>query len=137
MLLIVFLFLTRKNRMNLTAIVKQNDTHNTVTYAVLVPEVEDRNGQRISEDEIIKTAHEFGSNLAIKKINRNHKKGEENDLEKDSAVFVESFVAPVDIPTGEGQLILKGTWCVAIKYNDELYEMAKSGEITGISMEGE
>ena len=41
-------------------ILKTSDKHQTISFAILTPDEVDRNGDKISEDEIIKTAHEFG-----------------------------------------------------------------------------
>lgn len=64
-------------------------------FVVLTPNVADRNGDIMSEDQIIKTAHEFVINLAQKSINVDHQDG--TDLPEDEARVVESFIAPVDL----------------------------------------
>ena len=56
----------------------------------------DRNGDIITDVEITKTAHDFVKNLGDKAVNVDHE--EETDLE--TAEFVESFIAPVDIQVG-------------------------------------
>ena len=61
----------------------------------------DYNGHIIDSEEIIKTAHEFVMNLSKKYININH---EDNTVVSD-VVFVESFVAPVDIPTDDTPIL--------------------------------
>ena len=100
-------------------ILKASAMHNTITYAILVPDEEDRNGDVISQDEIIKTAHEFVLNLQSKSVNLNHEKGTDTD----EVVFVESFVAPAEIPLENGKTIKKGTWMVGFKFiSDDLFK---------------
>lgn len=100
-------------------ILKASAGHNTITYAVLVPEEEDRNGDVISDNEIIKTAHEFMSNLQAKSVNFNHEDGTDTQ----DVIFVESFVAPAEIPLENGKVIKKGTWMVGFKFlSDTLFK---------------
>lgn len=61
-----------KHLYSISQIIKSDVVHNTVTYVVLVPDQTDRNGDIISADEIIKTAHEFMLNLNTKTVNINH-----------------------------------------------------------------
>jgi hypothetical protein len=44
-------------------LLKTDDSHKTVSFCILVPDEEDRNGDIISAEEIIKTAHEFMANI--------------------------------------------------------------------------
>jgi hypothetical protein len=69
--------------------------HNTVTFVVLEPDTVDYNGDTITADEIIKTAHEFMINLQDKTVNVDHEPGTEIDPE--DAKFVESFILPMDL----------------------------------------
>jgi hypothetical protein len=73
----------------------QQEIHNTVSFVALEPDIVDYNGDIISVDEVIKTAHNFMLNLQDKVVNINHQKG--TDLPKDEARFVESYILPVDI----------------------------------------
>ena len=54
-------------------IIKTDTSHKTITFAVLVPDEVDTNGDVISADEITKTAHNFMENLEDKTINVDHK----------------------------------------------------------------
>lgn len=113
-------------------ILTKNENHKTITFVILEPGVEDRNGDIISTNEIIKTAHEFMSNLHLKKVNVNHEK--DSDIEW--VRFVESFILPVDLPIEE-EVVKAWSWLVGFKFNNEqLYKQVISGEIVGVSMEG-
>lgn len=114
-------------------IVKTDSWHNTVTFVVLEPNVEDRNWDIISEDEVIKTAHEFMINLNEKKINVDHEK--DSDLEKEDAMFVESFITPIDIPTSWEDVIRQWSRLVAIRFSDDIYQKILDWDIVWISME--
>lgn len=115
-------------------LLKTNDTHKTISFCILTPNIEDRNGDIISADEIIKTAHDFGINMSEKFLNIDHK--DNMHIDKKEYMYVESFIAPNDIIVWKN-IVGKGSWYVAIKFlNDKLYEMVKSGEFTGVSMEG-
>ena len=111
-------------------IVKTSDKHKTITFAVLVPNEEDRNWDIISEDEIIKTAHEFWKCMCEKYLNIDH--DGRLWIDKDQYDFVENFVLPQDM----GDLP-KWTWLLWIKFkDDELYQAVKNWEFVWISMEG-
>lgn len=77
-------------------IIKTDNGFNTVLFVALVPLEIDRNGDIITEEEITKTAHDFVRNLGKKAVNIDH----EDNTVITTAEFVESFVAPVDIPVG-------------------------------------
>lgn len=112
-------------------IIKTDHTHRTATFVILEPEVEDRNGDIISADEIIKTAHNFVRGLPEKRVNMNH----EPDTDQTDVEFVESFIAPVDIHVGS-ETILAGSWLVGFRFSREKWEALQRGEIVGVSMEG-
>lgn len=120
--------------MDINNIYKIQDTHQTVTYVALVPDMEDLNGDIINADEIIKTAHEFIINLQEKNINVDHKKG--TDIDKEDAIIVESYILPVEIKTPAGKKIPAGSWLLAIKFSDDLRDDVKAGKFVGISIEG-
>lgn len=93
----------------------------------------DRNGDIISEDEIIKTAHNFMENISEKFLNIDHT--ENTKIEKSKYAFVENFIAPNDIIVGES-IVKKGSWYVGIKFFDEeLYKSVINGDFVGVSME--
>jgi len=112
-------------------IIKEDDWFNTVLFVALTPDEEDRNWDVISENEITKTAHDFVLNLSEKDVNVDH----EDDTELETAEFVESFIAPVDIPVWD-EVIAKGSWVIGIRFDDETYQSVKNGDFVGISIEG-
>lgn len=114
-------------------ILKTSKSHNTVTFVALTPDVEDRNGDVISEDEVIKTAHEFMSNLNTKAVNIDHQEG--TDIKKSEAFFVESYVLPVDMVIA-WETIVKGSRLVGIKFSDGMFEKVLAGDFVWISIEG-
>ena len=115
-------------------LLKTNDTHKTVSFCVLTPDEEDRNWDIISEDEIIKTAHNFGENIWEKFLNIDHK--DDTHIDEAKFVYVENFIAPNDIIVWDS-IVKKGSWYVWIKFLDEeLYEAVKNWEFVWVSMEG-
>lgn len=115
-------------------LLKTNDTHKTVSFCILVPDEIDRNGDIISEDEIIKTAHDFWANMSEKFLNIDHK--DDTHIDKENFIYVENFIAPNDIIVWEN-IVKKWSWYVGVKFlNDQLYEDVKSWEFVWVSMEG-
>ncbi|MCP4523982.1 MAG: hypothetical protein GY828_07235 [Candidatus Gracilibacteria bacterium] len=115
-------------------LLKTDDKHKTVSFCVLTPNIEDRNGDVITSEEIVKTAHDFGANMQNKFLNIDHE--DNTEIEKIKYQFVENFIAPNDIIVGE-TIVKKGSWYVGIKFLDEpLYKSVKAGEFVGVSMEG-
>lgn len=76
-------------------LLKTDDNHKTVSFCVLTPDIEDRNWDVITTDEIIKTAHDFGANMQNKFLNIDHE--DNTQIEKSKYQFVENFIAPNDI----------------------------------------
>lgn len=111
-------------------IIKTDNSFNTVLFVALVPFEIDRNGDIITDVEITKTAHDFVRNLSEKAVNVDHE--DETDLE--TAEFVESFIAPVDIQVGL-ETIPKGSWVVGIKFDDDTYKAIIDWDFVGISIE--
>lgn len=115
-------------------LLKTDDSHKTISFCVLTPDIEDRNWDIISEEEIIKTAHEFGASMQDKYLNVDHE--ENSDIEKAKYQFVENFIAPNDIIIWE-YVVKRGSWYIWIKFlDDELYEWVKSWDFVWVSMEG-
>lgn len=113
-------------------ILKSDTSHHTASFVVLEPDTVDRNGDSISADEIVKTAHEFVLNLQKKAINFNHEDGTDTAEVK----VVESWIAPAIVETDGGE-IKAGSWIVALKFfSDDLWDSFLAGEFTGVSMEG-
>lgn len=115
-------------------LLKTNDSHKTISFCVLTPDEEDRNWDIISEEEIIKTAHDFGANMWDKFLNIDHK--DDTHIDKNKFIYVENFIAPSDIIIWDN-VVKKWSWYVWIKFlDDELYESVKSWEYVWVSMEG-
>lgn len=117
--------------MHLSKIASDDSIHRIITFPVLVPDEEDRNGDIITRDEIVKTAVDFALTLSEKQINFDH----ENDTDTTDARFVETYILPCEL-TVAGGVLPKGTWMVGIQFSDELYQKVINGDIVGVSMEG-
>lgn len=114
-------------------LLKTDDGHQTVSFCILTPDIEDRNWDIISEEEIIKTAHDFWANMGQKFLNIDHL--ENTHINKSEYIFVENFIAPVDIIIW-GNIVKKWSWYVGIKFlNKKIYKMVKSWEFIWVSME--
>jgi len=112
-------------------IIKTDNSFNTVLFVALVPFETDRNGDVITDDEITKTAHDFVRNLNTKAVNVDH----ESETDIETAEFVESFIAPVEIPVWL-ETIPKWAWVVGIKFDDDTYKEIKDWDFVWISIEG-
>ena len=62
--------------------------YNTILFVALEPDEIDRNGDKITVEEIHKAAYEFMYNLSVKKVNVNHL----DNTDIDEARFVESYI---------------------------------------------
>ena len=114
-------------------LLKTDDKHKTVSFCVLTPDIEDRNWDVITTDEIIKTAHDFWANMQNKFLNIDHE--DNTEIEKSKYQFVENFIAPNDIIVWD-TIVKKWSWYVWIKFLDEsLYKSVKAWEFVWVSME--
>jgi len=114
-------------------LLKTDDIHKTVSFCILTPDVEDRNWDTITSEEIIKTAHDFGANMQNKFLNIDHE--ENTEIEKTKYEFVENFIAPNDIIVWE-TIVKKWSWYVWVKFIDEiLYKSVKAWDFVWVSME--
>src|SRR5690606_1112254 len=113
-------------------IVKVNSEERIVTGIVLKPNVEDLQGDIVSEEEIRKAMFSFMEWFGTlgymhKDYNRNLK-------------LIENYQAPQDLTFtigGERVIVKKGTWLMTVKVNDdEIWEKVRAGEITGFSVKG-
>lgn len=113
-------------------IAKTSETHKTITFAILVPNEVDLNGDVIPKDEIVKTAHNFVETLDLKKVNVDHK----DNTDISSVKIVESYILPMDMAVW-WETLPEGTWMVALKFEDDkLYQDVLNWEYIGVSMEG-
>lgn len=95
------------------------------TFIVLEPETVDLHGDIYSAEDIAEACHNF--NTFCRKAYVDHTE------ETQDAVFVESYVAPVDMEIGKQQ-VKKGTWLSVVQFSEELWPDVKSGKYTGLSI---
>lgn len=91
----------------------------------------DAHGDIYSADVVKQAAHDFARFvLSNGGANIQH----QVDVDKSTIEFVESFVAPIDMPYENGD-VLKGDWVATAKiHNDEVWDMCKSGEFKSFSI---
>jgi len=115
-------------------IVKADDEKQILVCPVLIPDVVDAQDDTISADEVEKSAHRFFREYTEGRaqLGVDH----EVTLDRESAHLVESWIEKADVAYGE-ETIPAGSWMVAWHIPDaELWQSAKSGERSGLSMEG-
>jgi DNA adenine methylase len=100
-----------------------------VLGVVLEPETVDAQGDIYSADEVRKAAHlfmqEFGGLGLQHQVRVN-----------DQVKVLETYVAPSDFGVGD-VTVRKGTWLLAVRVlSDELWQLVKSGRLTGFSIGG-
>lgn len=113
----------------------KTETHNTITFVALEPDVEDNNWDIASHDEVIKACHTFMINMQENWVTANINHVENTDIDVSDARFVESYILPMDMDFEEGT-VSKWSWLVAIKFSDTLFDKIIAWEIIGISIEG-
>jgi len=106
-----------------------------ITYGVVYPANEvDLQKEWATENVIENAAHNFMANYRQHDTFHNERAG--------AGVPVESFIAPCDITEFHGkrltpdQVIKKGSWIMATKWNDDTWNLVKSGKIKGYSIGG-
>jgi len=115
-------------------LLKTDERHKTISFCVLTPNIADRNWDIISEEEIIKTAHEFWANMQNKFLNIDHR--DDTHIKKEDYVFVENFITPCDIIIWDN-IVKKWSWYVWIKFlNEDLYNSVLAWDFIWVSMEG-
>jgi len=107
--------------------IKKVDEEQRIVYGeVYVPNVPDSDNDYMTEETIRKMAHEFLASGRVNNIDREH------DGEYIDAVVVESFVARKSDPD-----FIPGSWVAGVHIpDDEAWELVKSGEINGFSLDG-
>ena len=96
---------------------------------VLEPEFVDSQNDIYSANEIRNAAHRFLE--SFQNVGLMHEGYVNNQVK-----IIESYLAPVDFDLA-GQKIKKGTWLLALHIlDDKLWDLIKSGELTGLSMGG-
>lgn len=110
--------------------IKKIESQNTALFIALVPDEVDLNGDKITAEEIKKTAYEFMKNLQSKAVNIDHKE----KTEITTAHFVESYLTLTDMERNGG-IIPKGTRIIGIQFDDETFQKVQEWEFIGISIE--
>ncbi len=109
---------------------KVDDEKRVVIGPVLVPDVEDSQGDTVSKEDVEEAAHTFM--IMSQEIQRQH-----NDEDTEVQV-VESYIAPQDLELN-GDTITKGTWMMGVhipESRDDIWSAVKSGDLTGFSIRG-
>lgn len=103
-----------------------------VAYGVILrPDVPDSDGDIYTPDEVEKAAHNYMAKAAGV-ADWLH----EEEIPRDKAVMVESFIAPVDFDW-EGFEVKKGDWLGGMKiYDPDMWGAVKKGEIKAFSIKG-
>ncbi len=103
-----------------------NEELKQATFVVMVPDEVDLHGDVTTEEEVRKACHNF--NKYSMKANLFHL------VETDTFEFAESYIAPTEFILGD-KIVKKGTWlCTVQCLDDNLWELIKSGYITGVSI---
>jgi len=108
-------------------ITKEDDAQKIVYGVVYEPDIEDSHGDFMTSEDIEKSAHGFLAEH--RKIDKQH------NFSEGYGDVVESYIAPTDMTIGD-QGIVKGSWILAVKASDEIWDDIQKGEITGFSLAG-
>ncbi|MDO8159635.1 hypothetical protein FKQ51_20210 [Bacillus toyonensis] len=108
-------------------ITKSEDPQKLVYGVVYEPGTADLHNDFMTETEIEKAAHKFMKDA--QNIDTQH------DFVPGAGEVVESYLAPADLEIN-GVTVQKGSWIIATKASDEVWEKIEKGEITGYSMAG-
>lgn len=107
----------------------------SIAYPVMPEGWKDHQNDFITEPEVRNMAHTWMENSTRYDIQ--HKI---LNVAKEDAVVVESFLAPVDIdwPIGNNTFkrINKGSWVVATKFSEKLWEDVRKGNLNAYSIRG-
>lgn len=107
-----------------------DDEQRYVLGIVLEPDIADTQGHTYSAEVIRKAAHEFMR--SFQNIGDQH----QHMLMKGQVQLVESWIAPAAMRVGEVDIV-EGTWLMGLHFVDDAeWAKVKSGERTGLSIEG-
>ncbi len=107
-------------------IVKLDEELQIVYAEVYVPDTPDSDNDFMSVETIREMGHSFLADGKVTKVDVNHSR------EDISAAVVESFIARKGDPD-----FIENSWVAAVKINDpDVWELVKSGEINGFSLDG-
>lgn len=125
-----FLLMKSDQQPNVEADVKllKRDEAQQIVYGVVYePDVVDAHGDFMDAGEIEKAAHVFLKEF--RNIDKQH------DFTSKVGEVIESYIAPTDFELG-GQTVTKGTWMMAVKVVDDVWQSIEKGEYTGFSLAG-
>lgn len=107
----------------------QKDNERQVAYTIAIrADRPDLEKDTFISETVEKMAHTFMEKFQDHNI--------EHEFDTEDLQIVESFIAPTDFDLN-GNEVKKNDWVVALKFlDDELWEMAKSGRLSGVSIEG-
>ena len=109
------------------AICKMDEEQRLIYGIVLVPDVEDLQGDICSKEDIQAACHDYLVNSRL--IKAQHRAPTDADV-------VECYIAPTDIQLGKG-VIPEGSWVMVTKvHSNAMWEAVKKGDITGYSIGG-
>jgi len=110
-------------------ILKRDDEEQTITGAVLTPNVLDKQGDRYGAKAVRDAAHAYLRDH--RKVRLMHKQDAD-----DRAHIVESWLAPADLTIG-GHAVREGSWIVTMKIVDPgLWRDVRAGRVGGFSIGG-
>jgi hypothetical protein len=108
-------------------LMKMDEERQLIYGVVLVPDVEDLQGDICSKEDIEEAAHDYLVNSRL--IKAQHRAPTDADV-------VECYIAPVDIPIGKG-IAPAGSWIMVTKvHSAAMWAAIKKGDITGYSIGG-
>ncbi len=110
--------------------IKKSDNEKGVIYGIVYsPDEVDSQGDFTTAEEIEKAAYNFMKGLNANNVDIEH------SFKSEDAFVAESWILKANDPVFPDEK--EGSWAVAIKLeSEELKELAKSGEISGLSMAG-
>ena len=110
--------------------IKKTDNEKGIVYGIVyAPDQVDSQGDFTTADEIEKAAYAFMKSLNGRNVDVEH------SFQSEDAFVAESWIIKSGDPIFPDEP--EGSWAVAIKLeSDELKELAKSGDIAGLSMAG-
>lgn len=105
---------------------KADDELRIVWGEVYAPGFPDSQGDFMSSETIRDMAYGFMKNQALSSIDTNH------DHEKNGSMIVESFIARED-----DTIFIPDSWVIGVHVpEDDVWELVKSGELNGFSIDG-
>lgn len=116
----------------LVPIEKSADRPKRISYGVVLePDTEDLQGDVMTAEDIEAAAYDW--------MERSQAGGHMHTATVEGAKVVESYIAPCDIPmeTAHGrETIRKGSWVLAMRWPEDIWESIAKGDLTGYSVGG-